>query len=534
MLINQGLAIKSEAEVYQCLDTYCKRGVLVWKLEVPVSQWAIDRLRDLLERVGDERVRQAALVKLDKFEAGRRRITAAAGDPEQLDAALSAFEEEFRRFTGVAPNRAAGQTYGCRTLIYEDCRRDLEAKIGPAVLEALAPPLSLLLRSGRWLSYEVAELYRAALRPVYEELVQKTGSPVVSAVDFWIKCNPFFFKEDTRFAENILPRFQQRWAEVLQLSPEARRVEFTYEQLRARVERAFAAPHPGWSHARYQSPDVMIAASSVEAIRRNEFQLTIGEVHVGFNTINTTSFVAQHPRMEELHDFITSDFARPRLVPVIPKNWTGVTTRTYFEFVSPRNYQLLISPDACGGEPSRTVPISDVVVEERDGQLLLRTIDERWQFEIIEGFGEFLSSLITNFFHPLPPQRHTPRITIDRLTIAREAWRFEAAELTFAFEKDEAQRFVEARRWKHEFDLPRFVFIKAPVEQKPLYVDLESATLINIFARIVRRTKEANAPNMTISVTEMYPAHDQLWLPDAQGNLYTHEFRLVVLDLSHE
>ena len=63
---------------------------------------------------------------------------------------LTDFEEEFSRFTGVAPNRAAGQTYGGRTLIYEDCRRDLEAKIGPAVLESLAPPLSLLLRSGRW------------------------------------------------------------------------------------------------------------------------------------------------------------------------------------------------------------------------------------------------------------------------------------------------------------------------------------------------------------------------------------------------
>src|SRR6185503_18374178 len=91
------LGIKSEAEVYECLDTYCKRGLLVWKLEVPVSQWAIDRLRDLLERVGDERVRREALVKLDQFEAGRRRVIA-AGDPEQLDAALSAFEEEFSCF----------------------------------------------------------------------------------------------------------------------------------------------------------------------------------------------------------------------------------------------------------------------------------------------------------------------------------------------------------------------------------------------------------------------------------------------------
>ena len=533
LLVNdKRLGIKNEAEVYQCLDTFCKRGLLVWKLEVPVGQWAIERLRAVLERVSDERLRRDALATLEKFEAGRRQIVAAVGDADQLDVALTAFEEEFSRLTGTAPNRAAGQTYGARTLIYEDCRRDLEAEVGPVVLEALAAPMSLLLRSARWLTYEVAEMYRAELRPVYEELVQKTGSRVVSAVDFWIKCDRFFFKEGTRFAENILPRFQQRWADVLKFSPEARRVQFSCEQLRPLVEAAFAAPGPGWSHARYQSPDVMIAAGSLEAIRRNEFQLTIGEVHLGVNCVNSGLFVAQHPRMEELHEAMTADFPRPRLVPVTPKTWPMMTARTHFEFVSPRNYRLLISPDAIGVAPSQAVPISDLVVEDRDGQLMLRTIDGRLQFEIVEGFGEFLSSLVVNFFHPLPPLRHTPRVTIDRLTLAREAWRFGAEELAFAFEKDELKRFVEARRWKREFDLPRFVFIKSPVEQKPLYVDLDSPTLINIFARIVRRTKEANAPHMLISVTEMYPAHDQLWMPDAEGNRYTNELRLVALDLS--
>jgi hypothetical protein len=534
-LVNDNrLGIKSEAEVYQCLDTFCKRGLLVWKLEVPVGQWAIDRLRRLLECVGDGRVRRDALVVLDKFEVGRQRIIAAVGNPDQLDQALTEFEEEFSRLTGVAPNRAPGQTYGARTLIYEDCRRDLDAKVGPAVLAALSPPLSLLLRSARWLTYKVAELYRGALRPVYDELVQKTGSRVVSAADFWIKCDRFFFKEGNHFAENILPRFQQRWAEVLRFAPEARQVKFSYEQLRLRVEEAFACPGPGWSHARYQSPDVMIAASSVEAIRRNEFELTIGEVHLGVNCINSGLFIAQHPQMEDLHEAITADFAQPRLVPVTPKNWPMMTARTHFEFVSPRNYRLLISPDACGVTPSKGLPISELVVEDRDGQLVLRTTDGRLQFEIVEGFGEFLSSLVVNFFHPLPPLRHTPRITIDRLTIAREAWRFEAAELSFAFETDEVKRFVGARCWKHEFELPRFVFIKSPVEQKPLYVDLDSPTLINIFAKIVRRTKESKDANRFITVTEMYPAHDNLWLPDAEGNRYTNELRLVALDLCTE
>ena len=535
-LINdKRLGIKNEAEIYQCLDTYCKRSLLAWKLEAPVSQWAIDYLRKMIERVGDEPARREALARLDKFEEARRRIVAATGDADRLDQALTEFEEEFSRLTGVAPNRAAGQMYGGRTLIYEDCRRDIELKVGPAVLEALTPPLSLLLRSARWVTYEAAELYRGALRSVYEELVQKTGSPVVSAVDFWIKCDPLFFKADSQFAQPIVTKFQQRWADVLlEYSPDARRVEFTYEQLRPRIEAAFPANGSAWTHARYQSPDVMIAARSVEAIRRGEFQLTIGELHIGGNLYNASSFVAQHPRMEELKADLSADFARPVLVPVTPRHWPKLTTRTHFEFVPPQNYRMLMSPDACGVPPSQALPIGDLVVEDINGELMLRTIDGRLRFEVLEGLGEFLMGIIVNFFRPLPPLRHTPRITIDRLTIAREAWRFEAAELSFAFETDEVKRFVGARRWKQEFGVPRFVFIKSPVEEKPLYVDLDSPTLINIFARIIRRTKESNAPGMAISVTEMYPAHDQLWLPDAEGNLYANELRLTALDLSDE
>jgi hypothetical protein len=30
----------------------------------------------------------------------------------------------------------------------------------------------------------------------------------------------------------------------------------------------------------------------------------------------------------------------------------------------------------------------------------------------------------------------------------------------------------------------------------------------------------------------MFPGYDRLWLPDAQGNLYTCELRMVALDLT--
>ncbi|MGH9968801.1 MAG: lantibiotic dehydratase, partial [Pyrinomonadaceae bacterium] len=105
-------------------------------------------------------------------------------------------------------------------------------------------------------------------------------------------------------------------------------------------------------------------------------------------------------------------------------------------------------------------------------------------------------------------------------------------ELVFAFEEQEIERFVAARRWQREFDLPRFLFAKSPVERKPFYIDLDSPILINLFARVIRHTKECDQPDPIITVMEMFPTHDELWLPDAAGNRYTSELRMVALDLS--
>ncbi|MET0649243.1 MAG: lantibiotic dehydratase [Pyrinomonadaceae bacterium] len=522
----------TEEEVYRLLETYCKRGVLAWKLEVPVQQRGDLTLRGLIEKVGDERLRRRGLDLLDELEAARGRVSSAAGDPERLNRELNHLEETFSRLTGAPATRAAGQTYAARTLAYEDCRRDIEVQIGPEVFAALAPPLSLLLRSARWISHELAGMYRVAFRAAYAELAAKRRSPVVPAADFWIKCDPLMFKEGVQIADRVAPLFQQRWAEVLALEPGVRRAAFTYEQLRPRVEAAFAAPAPGWSHARYHSPDVMIAAESVEAVRRGDFSLVIGEIHLGVNSLNSNLFIGQHPRPEEICDAITADFAGPRIVPVPPRSWPSLTARTVFEFIPPANYRLMVSSDACGVPPSRALPISDLVVEDQGGELVLRTRDGRLRFEVVEGFGEFLSSLIVNFLQPLPPSRHTPRFTIDRVVVSRESWRFPPAELAFAHEADEAARFAAARRWQRAHGLPRFLFAKTPVERKPFYVDMESPALVNIFARHVRRATEAGGVDSLITFSEMLPTQEDLWLPDAEGRRYTSELRMVALDLS--
>jgi len=61
---------------------------------------------------------------------------------------------------------------------------------------------------------------------------------------------------------------------------------------------------------------------------------------------------------------------------------------------------------------------------------------------------------------------------------------------------------------------------------------LDSPVLLNIFTRIVRRTKDGDHPAPLITLTEMFPSHEELWLPDAEGRRYTSELRMVALDIS--
>jgi hypothetical protein len=521
-----------EEVIYGILETLHEGRLISWTFETPVELHPERTLQRLLERVEDESLRAPAIKALEELEAVRAAVAAAAGDVKKLDESLGRMEETFSRLTGVAPTRAAGKTYASRTLLYEDCRRDIEVTIGPGFLETLSLPLSLLLASARWLTFKAAELYRKAFREVYERLAEKAGSPVVEAMDFWFQSQSLLFGAKSCLVNGLVPVFQEHWSQILMSDSGARRVQYTSEQLRIPVSEAFAAPHAGWKSARYHSPDLMIAAADTEAIRRGDYQIVLGELHVGVNTLGASLFLSQHVAPEELYRALEVDFPEPRVMPVTPKYWAKQTTRTSLQLISPKDYRLETSPDSIHSRRECALPIADLVVEDSGGGLVVRTRDGALRFDIIEFFGETLNIIVPNIFKILPPRPHTPRVTIDRCVVSRETWNFSAEEIEFAFCKLEEERFLLARRWMKEHDLPRFVFVKTPVEVKPFYVDFDSPVYVETFAKMVRRSAEDESGDARISVSEMLPHPQQIWLPDAAGRRYTSEIRTVVVDLT--
>jgi hypothetical protein len=76
--------------------------------------------------------------------------------------------------------------------------------------------------------------------------------------------------------------------------------------------------------------------------------------------------------------------------------------------------------------------------------------------------------------------------------------------------------------------MPRRVFVRSPLERKPIYVDLASPTLLRVLTRFLRPAAE-ETPNAPVVLTEMLPGPDECWLADGAGR-YTSEFRVVAVN----
>lgn len=522
--------LRSEAEVYAQLKRLRDMRRIVWTLEVSAEgQYPEQALRQHLERVEDEQVRSAALNVLAELEAARDRVARASGNPEQLDRAIQDLETTFTNYTNAAATRRAGSTYAGRTLVYEDCRRDVEVDLGPELIEALAPPLALLLTSARWLTYAAARVYRQAFKQIYDQLVTKTGSQTVDFASFWLLSHPLLF-EESAMLDSLVHAFQERWAKILVLPPGQRQVAFTSQALRQSVGTLFKAPHPGWSSARYHSPDIMIAASGPDAIRRGDYHLVLGELHPGVNTLKTWLFVSQHPDASQLFAATLADLPPGQIALVPSREVGGATARLSTALISPDDLRFVFAHDSCGFPRERSLLTGSLVMEHSAGQLVVRCRDTHQQFDVIEVLADLLMLQLITRFSMIRPAEHTPRISIDRLVVSRETWRFAPSTLSFAYLEHEAERFLAARQWAKVHTMPRFVFVKTPVEKKPFYVDFDSIVAIDLLSKAIRRTRDQGAEGAQITISEMLPDPTQAWLTDREGQHYTCELRVVAVD----
>ncbi|HWF02395.1 MAG TPA: lantibiotic dehydratase, partial [Candidatus Angelobacter sp.] len=282
-------------DIYQVLDEMAGKGIVFWTFNIPFGPHPEKTLRLGLQRIEDAFLRHSAIAMLDELEHARRWIEDSAGNPANLDQAFDKLEQAFTKLTGLSATRNQGKNYAGRTLVYEDCRRDIEVSLGPELLQSIALPLSLLLETTRWLTERVAAVYKAKCLEIYLKFARTTGSATVDAAQLWTEAMSLFFDGAPELTKPVQQEFQRKWDSILRLPDSGEPVNYSSQELRGRVQEEFQADGPGWIAARYHSPDIMIAADSEDAIRRGDYMLVMGEMHVSKNTLDASLFVNQHP-----------------------------------------------------------------------------------------------------------------------------------------------------------------------------------------------------------------------------------------------
>ena len=522
LVADPALELASVDEVYELLEELVEKKLVTWTLEIATDSAQPDRtLRELLETAGEAGLR--GLVALDELEARRQAVVAAHGTDAELARAFGELEATFTSLTAAEATRKAGQVYAGRTLVYEDCRRDVEFVLGPEHLQRLGPALAPVLQSARWYTYTIGERYRATLVQAYRDLCAELGTTTIDYFQFWERVGPHF-GGDMRAAASIVgevaDELNQRWMQILGGPFTERRVTRSAAEVQAAAAAAFEAPRPGWASARHHSPDIIIAATSADAMAAGDLHYVLGEIHVATNTVAHQIFMNMYGDQAQVVGWTARDLPRPRVAPVIPRanvNRTNDVPRRAFDFD-------LETGSARSSLPRTNVlPVGELVVQEVDGKVSVCARDHH--FDLIDFFDHYLQVESITHFNLLPALAHTPRITIDKLVVSRERWTFAPTDLPFAHLKDAAERYIEMRRWARAHALPRLVFYKVPEEPKPCFLDLDSPSFVDLFLKLVRKATK-------VHISEMLPVIDDCWLTDAEGHRYTSELRIVAVDTS--
>jgi lantibiotic biosynthesis dehydratase-like protein len=500
-------------------------GVITRGLTLGQSPHPERQLRAQMWRAADPARREAAIRELDELLAARDRVTAAIGDPPAVAGAMEDLDQTFAAITGLAPRRRDGEFYAGRTLVYEECVIQRPTRLSRRLLDDIGPALELVLISARWLSARVAERYQDRVRALMAEDPGRhdDGYPL-----------PLLLSrlEETTVAAAAEPlaELRRRWTGILLGGGGAGiGVRLTAEGIREQVLRAFAAPAPGWPSARWHSPDLMIAANSAADIDAGRHLAVLGEVHVGINSLDQLNFVSGHPDPAGFRRWVDADMPR-RIVPVYPSDLVNSRTAPPEAYHSPSYCYLGV-----GTEPSyaprraRLIPAGALRVHLEAGRLLVRSAVDDFEADLLEVADDLLGTVVFNRFGFLLRRAHLPRVQVDRLVLSRQSWRLPFAEFAPLDGARLPRVVAEMNRVRQKFRLPSPVFCVVAGETKPVYLDFDDPSVVDMVWHKLRRGR-TRAPGGEVVITEMLPGPGELWRQDAEGRRYTSEFRIVCVD----
>nr|WP_281390526.1 lantibiotic dehydratase [Sphaerisporangium rubeum] len=496
------------AEVVAALDRLAGARLLTFGLDLPVTEpRALEALFGrVAELPGDCAAREEWLGHLTALRATQQEF-AQAGFSRRQDL-LDDLERTVAGLTGLEPRREGGRLYADRLVITEECLGDATPlRLGGAVLDRLTAELGPVLD----LLAAAAIGSHAALTATATTALGLTEGGRVPLTRYLADPWP---------ERPVPPVPPARWRTLIEEKAAGG------EPVVLDPADVAVPPDTLAGQALVCSPDVMIVARDLDAVRAGDFTLVLAESHDTALMWGWALQFAEDPaaaqaevaalldRLDTTHPLANMLTAkRAKIVP--------------FEFPGPTVEAAQPSHRTDG----RTIPAGQVDVVARDGRLLLAAPGH-------DGFLLYNGELDSPAHNVLAPPRvrpvafggddgarHVPRVTVGRTVIQRERWLVARDELTpdsppgTPGEESAFALFVAVRRAVRRHGLPRWSFVKIPGERKPVLLDTESLFLAELVAHL-------GEPGSDLTLSEMLPGPGDLWLPGPDG-AHCAELRLV-------
>lgn len=508
-------------EVYELLEELTEKGLLTWTMEIPSGgPDAALALTNILANLPESNASTGAQASFAALDSARASLEDSAGRPAEIGRKLQELDDCYEALVGTDATRNAGEMYAGRTLVYEDCLRNIDLSLGRSFVDKFGSALYLMSISARWFSHEIGEQYRTLANSIFSEF---RTDETVSYIEFWKRLAPAFPEsadEASEIALDARAKLASKWAAILNIDGnEGQPVQLESSTLLPLAEKLFAAPAPGWPSARHVSPDMMISAAGPEALVRGEFQGVLGEIHLG-NSVPSTVRLQQHDSPMDIYEWNEEDLGESIVCPVQP---TSMVTRADRVSWSNKDVSLELGTTRSWRPREQVLRAADLVVKRVDGRLQVHCRVSGRSFDILAFLDQYLTFVTTSNFSWTPDWDRVPRVSIDSLVIMREQWKFDLDGVEFLQLNEGAEQFLAARRWARACGLPRWVFFKVPHETKPVFLDFDSPVL-------VARARTLMSKATRVSISEMSPTFDELWLPDSAGDIYASEIRIVAVD----
>ncbi|QRO01332.1 lantibiotic dehydratase [Archangium violaceum] len=461
-----------------------KSAVVLLGLPFVANDFAtLESLREAVVALPASEARERWLSRLDELERLRAEFEG-AGLARRREL-LQTLETRFTEYTGKPARRGEGQVYSDRLILYEEASSPFRLKLGRRFSEEMAAKLSGGL--------ELSAAYGDRVQGSYREQVRDALGSEERPLDF------------LEYAVRLRPDqvAGSRFAPVPPIL-----LDEDLSRARTLPEDFLGTSKPG---GRYALPDVCLAATG------DGYEVMCARVHHHLMLWSWLSaFYPDRARYESVAgQWLQREPAARGLVGL------AIRRRNKGFYVYPGRRLVYSVSDVLDVEQGALKPHDVKVLPTREGPVL------------VDGEGQELSLYMPlDDFNTYPPfaalahpqvlhaklrtqGRHLPRLSIGGAVYQRERW--ELPTTTFS-QVSGVDLLLAVERERRASGWPRFVFMRSSTERKPYLIDTASPFALELLLYLSRAADQ-------LSVEEMYPAPEQLWLKDERGR-YTCEMRM--------